>query len=120
MYWIQDAYRCNEEPKLAEFDEAALANAVKSIGPISVAIYASGSLFAYYKGGIYYDNDCILAGTLVYHAVVVVGFGTLNGVDYFLIRNSWGTNWGIGGYMMLARNRANHCNVASYGQCPIV
>lgn len=101
-------------------DEVALANAVKSIGPISVAIYASGSLFAYYKSGVYYDYDCVLVGASVDHAVVVVGFGTLNGVDYFLIRNSWGTNWGISGYMMLARNRGNHCNVASYGQYPIV
>jgi hypothetical protein len=31
MYWIQDAYRCNEEPELAEFDEAALANAIERV-----------------------------------------------------------------------------------------
>merc|ERR1711988_2073078 len=37
------------------------------------------------------------------HAVIAVGYGT-DGVDYFKIRNSWGTSWGESGYIRLGQN----------------
>jgi C1A family cysteine protease len=75
-------------------DEVALVNAVKTIGPIAVAIFSSSN-FNFYKSGVFYDSACI--GKTVNHAVVVVGYGALNGKDYYLIRNSWSTFWGING-----------------------
>lgn len=49
------------------------------------------------------------------HGVVAVGYGTENGVDYWLVRNSWGTGWGEDGYFKLERN-VKH---TSSGKCGI-
>jgi len=49
-----------------------------------------------------------------------VGYGSENKQDYWLIKNSWGSGWGINGYMKLARNRQNMCGVASFAVYPVV
>ena len=41
------------------------------------------------------------------HSVLAVGWGTLNGVDHWLIKNSWGTGWGDGGYIRVKRGTCN-------------
>ncbi|XP_062715733.1 procathepsin L-like [Aedes albopictus] len=99
-------------------NEAALQAAVATIGPVSVAIDTSLPSFQLYKSGIYYDPLC--SSTKVTHGMLVVGFGTENGTDYWLIKNSYGASWGEQGYLRLARNKNNHCGVASYASYPIV
>ena len=81
---------------------------------LSVAIDASHREFQHYKSGVYNQPDC----TNMDHAVLLVGYGTenVNGkdIDYWLIKNSWGTSWGEYGYMKLERNNGNMCGVASH------
>eukprot|EP00413_Alexandrium_margalefii_P029382 CAMPEP_0204564450 /NCGR_PEP_ID=MMETSP0661-20131031/34891_1 /ASSEMBLY_ACC=CAM_ASM_000606 /TAXON_ID=109239 /ORGANISM="Alexandrium margalefi, Strain AMGDE01CS-322" /LENGTH=457 /DNA_ID=CAMNT_0051572093 /DNA_START=55 /DNA_END=1428 /DNA_ORIENTATION=+ len=69
--------------------------------PVAVAMDADSTLFALYKGGIL-SKDC---GDKINHAIVVIGYGTDKGQDYWLVRNSWGDEWGEGGYGRLARGK---------------
>jgi hypothetical protein len=55
-----------------------------------------------YKGGVLSSSAC---GTNVNHAVTMIGYGTDNkGTPYWLIRNSWGANWGENGYIRVLRS----------------
>ena len=60
-------------------------------GPISVLVQATGADFGSYKSGIFNSPSC---GTALDHAVAVVGYGNEAGVEYWMLRNSWGTWWG--------------------------
>jgi cathepsin L len=97
-------------------DEVALQEAVAQIGPIAVGINATSLQF--YQSGVLFDPTCGGADGID-HAVLVVGYGTSSdGIDYWLIKNSWGTNWGMNGYFELARNQNNMCAVASGASYP--
>ncbi|XP_038124418.1 procathepsin L isoform X1 [Cyprinodon tularosa] len=99
-------------------DEQALADAVATIGPITVAVDADHSSFLFYSSGIYDEPNC--NPDHLSHAVLVVGYGSEDGQDYWLIKNSWGSSWGEGGYMRMVRNGRNTCGIASYALYPIL
>ncbi|XP_065057726.1 procathepsin L-like isoform X2 [Rhopilema esculentum] len=68
-------------------DEEALKQAVATIGPISVAIDASHPSFQSYRSGVYYEPSCGNGLANLDHAVLVVGYGTEGGRDYWLVKN---------------------------------
>ncbi|KAN0009255.1 hypothetical protein ACTFIU_006530 [Dictyostelium citrinum] len=98
-------------------DENALADAVAAVGPVSIAYDASTVEFMYYKGGIYHSKDCQRTRTT--HAVLVVGYGSENGVDYWILKNSWGPGWGERGFFRMRRNTGNQCGVATLSSYPV-
>ncbi|OQS03876.1 cysteine protease family C01A [Thraustotheca clavata] len=71
---------------------------------------------AYYKSG--FVNSC--PGAESDHAVLAVGYGNLNGVNHFKIRNSWGASWG--GFIYLKRGGSGNglCNVAEHPSYPTI
>ncbi|XP_017556717.1 procathepsin L [Pygocentrus nattereri] len=99
-------------------NEQALADALTVVGPITVAVDADHSSFMFYSSGIYEEPNC--NPNNLSHAMLLVGFGSEGGQDYWLIKNSWGTSWGEGGYMRMIRNGKNTCGIASYALYPIV
>ena len=130
-------------------DENALQAAVANVGPISVGIDASAESFQLYQKGVYYEpGQCTLftfpihilltflfsyifldcSSQMLDHGVLAVGYGTTDAdddnyptvVDYWLVKNSWGTTWGMEGYIQMSRNRKNNCGIATMASYPVV
>ncbi|CAG9762595.1 unnamed protein product [Ceutorhynchus assimilis] len=96
-------------------DESALLEAVATIGPTSVNIDAS--FLGAYHSGIYEDKWC--SPDAINHVVLVVGYGTDNGEDYWIAKNSWGSDWGENGFFRIKRG-ANQCGIAEECIYPLI
>jgi len=81
----------------------ALIQAVANVGPVAISVDASA--WQLYGGGVF-DGTC---GADIDHAVQAVGYGTDNGKDYWLVRNSWGSGWGEEGYIRIFRSSSPEC-----------
>jgi hypothetical protein len=77
------------------YDVSIMKSTLVNIGPISIGIDAGHKSFVFYASGVYYEPDCHNRPEDLDHAVLLVGYGQLNGKDYWLVKNSWSTNWGL-------------------------
>ena len=84
-------------------NETEIAASLIQLGPLSVCMNAAE--LTYYRDGIYNPNHC--DPTALDHAVLIVGYGTDStttpSTDYWIVKNSWGDNWGIDGYFKIVR-----------------
>ena len=104
---------------IPEGKEDKLKIALATVGPVAVAIDASHESFQFYSEGVYFEPQCDAQN--LDHGVLAVGYGTdEKGQDYYIVKNSWGTTWGDKGYVKMARNRKNHCGIASSASYPLV
>ncbi|KAK4769820.1 hypothetical protein SAY87_030352 [Trapa incisa] len=86
--------------------------------PVSVSIDARGLVFQFYAGGVL-TGFC---GDNLNHGVTVVGYGVESDLKYWLVKNSWGADWGEGGYVKILRdvsNRRGLCGIAMDASYPV-
>lgn len=90
--------------------------------PVSVGIDAGDPSFQFYKSGIYNISDC---GNELDHGVTVVGYGKdiIYKLDYWIVKNSWNSDWGYDGYIYMRRNHEDAegmCGIAMDPSYPLV
>lgn len=104
-------------------DDASLQSAL-SQQPVSVAVqgaWGKGNAFQFYTGGVL-GAEC---GQSVDHGVLVVGYGTSAAGDYWKVKNTYGKNWGIDGYALLARGVSGQggtdtCGILTMMSYPVI
>jgi hypothetical protein len=77
--------------------------AIYQYGPVKTSIYA-GDNFSAYTSGVF-TGDTVPEGELTNHAVTIVGWSDTDGA--WIIKNSWGTSWGEGGYIRVQYGVSN-------------
>jgi len=92
--------------------EGKLKKLVKSKGAVAVGVYAADNDFYSYKSGVF--NKCSKNDRRsCNHAVVVVGYGNDKKLGkYWIVKNSWGTNWGDKGYIKIKRGNTT-CGIGT-------
>ncbi|KAN0052864.1 hypothetical protein ACTA71_012344 [Dictyostelium dimigraforme] len=113
--------------------ESSLESAV-SLKPVASYIDASLPSFQFYSSGIYYEPSC--NSTDLNHSVLIVGFSDSTATttttttttstttkstqsNYWIVQNSWGTSWGMDGYVNMGKGRDNNCGIATMASYPV-
>ncbi|CAM9527949.1 unnamed protein product [Sphacelaria rigidula] len=88
--------------------------------PVSIAIEADQMSFQLYSGGVL-TATC---GTNLDHGVLLVGYGVYeDGTKYWKVKNSWGGDWGMKGYILLKREAPQHggeCGILMQASYPVL
>lgn len=101
---------------ITEGDEVELGEAVFEHGPVSIAFEVVDG-FRDYTSGVYTSDVCKNSPSDVNHAVLAVGYGEEDGMKYWIVKNSWGADWGDEGFFKIQRD-VNMCGVAVCNSFP--
>lgn len=98
-------------------DEKSLMKALVEIGPMDVGFDAEHDSFMRYSGGIYNEKNCT---STLNHGVLLIGYGSENGVDFWIAKNSYGETWGESGFFRIARNLGSDCGITLHVLFPVI
>lgn len=120
-----EASKCKSVATLSSYkdvpanSETALLTAIAQ-QPVSVAVEADQDSFQFYSSGVM----TAACGTQLDHGVLAVGYGILGGQNYYKVKNSWGADWGMQGYILLGRgsafNPSGQCGIQQSASYPVV
>ena len=114
---VVEISKCYDVP---ENNQLALKQVVSN-QPVSVAIQADTKIFQFYSSGVITGDEC---GTNLDHGVLVVGYGVEDSIPYWLVKNSWGEDWGDKGYVKIGRSDNTTdpgvCGIAMQPSFPVV
>ena len=96
---------------------SSLYNAIGLVGPISIAIDAEDD-FQFYKAGIYSSSLC--SSDNLDHAVLAVGYSTFKNTSFIIVKNSWGSDWGMDGYIYMSTEIPNMCGMVTNASYPLL
>ncbi|KAM6980147.1 pro-cathepsin H-like [Aplochiton taeniatus] len=114
--WLAAAF-VKDVVNITSYDEKGMVDAVATRNPVSFG-YEVTADFVHYKDGIYTSTLCKNTTDSVNHAVLAVGYGEENGTLYWIVKNSWGTKWGMEGYFLIERGH-NMCGLAACSSYPL-
>lgn len=97
----------------------ALYDSLGNIGPISIAIDAEDD-FQFYNSGIYTSSICNSDPYSLNHAILAVGYSTFRNNSYIIVKNSWGSGWGMNGYIYMSTTINNLCGMATNASYPLI
>jgi C1A family cysteine protease len=121
QYSVSETYNINTANPwyvTVAYDDVDQMKAALALKPLNVSIMASATTFRQYSSGIFNDPNC---GSEHNHATNVVGMGIENGIEYWVMRNSWGSDWGENGYMRMQIVDGNgQCGVQMWPIYPIL
>ncbi|NXG69660.1 CATH protein, partial [Baryphthengus martii] len=102
---------------ITQYDEDGMVEAVGKHNPVSFAFEVTSD-FMHYRKGVYSNPRCEHTPDKVNHAVLAVGYGEENGTPYWIVKNSWGSLWGMDGYFLIERGK-NMCGLAACASYPV-
>ncbi|XP_052199066.1 thiol protease aleurain-like isoform X2 [Diospyros lotus] len=112
------AVKVIDSVNIAQGDENELKHAVAFVRPVTV-LFQVVEDFRFLGDGVYTSNKCGKTSQDVNHAVLAVGYGVKDNMPYWLIKNSWGVDWGDKGYFKMEMGK-NMCGVATCASYPMV
>jgi hypothetical protein len=101
------------------YDADAMKLALYNIGPVQVDINFDPKALRFYSSGVIDEPNCKNSSDDTDHSVLLVGYGKLDGKDYWLVKNSWSIAWGNSGYFLISQ-KDNMCGILNNGTIPIL
>lgn len=98
-------------------DDKVLKLVIATVGPVIAMMDINNESFMRYLSGIYKEPNCSKEDQDLNHAVLIVGYGSENDEDFWIVKNSYGVRWGENGYMRIARN---HCGISTRTYYPLI
>ena len=94
-------------------DEEEVKEFLYAVGPLAIALNAD--YLSSYVSGVLDLSSSICPSSGINHAVTLVGYGydSIYGLDYWIVKNSWGSNWGESGYFRIRRGNGT-CGINCY------
>ena len=97
--WAMETTRITDFLDVPSMNPEILARAVMK-GPVAAVVQGDSLVFTQYATGVITEASCYESRE-VNHAVLIVGYGVENGLQYFLVKNSWGDTWGDKGFVKI-------------------